>query len=145
MISSTAASSGDQPADQIADRPDETARERGRRKREEVSGPGQPGTPATQALAPYFSEWVLENVFGGLWSRPALGDKQRTLITLTALAVREQQPQLKGYVASALHVGWTREEVVEALVHLAPYAGVPTVHNALATAKQAFDELDARA
>ena len=115
-------------------------RERGRQKRNDVSGPGQPGTPATQELAPYFSSWVLENVFGDLWSRPALGDKNRVLVTMTALVVREQQHQLKGYVASELRVGWSREEIVEAIVHLAPYAGVPAVHNALATAKQAFDE-----
>lgn len=116
--------------------------ERGRLKRSEVSGAGQPGTPATQELAPFFSSWVLENVFGDLWSRPALGDKTRVLITLTALAVREQQHQLKGYVTSALRVGWSREEIVEVLVHLAPYAGVPAVHNALATAQKAFDESD---
>ena len=77
-------------------------RERGRQKRNDVSGPGQPGTPATQELAPYFSSWVLENVFGDLWSRPALGDKNRVLITMTALVVREQQHQLKGYVATWL-------------------------------------------
>lgn len=117
-------------------------RERGRLKRAEVSGAGQPGTPATQELAPYFSAWVLENVFGDLWSRPALGDKTRVLVTLTALAVREQPHQLKGYVKSALRVGWAREEIVEVLVHLTPYAGVPAVHNALATAKEAFDEYD---
>lgn len=115
-------------------------RDRGKRKREDVSGPGKPGTPATQELAPYFSSWVLENVFGNLWSRPALGDKTRVLITLTALAVREQPHQLKGYIGSALRTGWTREEIVEALVHLAPYAGVPAVHNALAVAKEVFDE-----
>lgn len=114
--------------------------EQGRQKRNDVSGPGQPGTPATQELAPFFSTWVLENVFGDLWSRPGLDDKTRVLITLTTLAVREQHHQLKGYVKSALRVGWTREQIVEALVHLAPYAGVPSVHNALATAKQAFDE-----
>lgn len=119
-------------------------RERGRLKRQDISGAGQPGTPATQELAPFFSSWVLENVFGDLWSRPALGDKNRVLVTLTALVVREQQHQLKGYVASALRVGWTREEIVEVIVHLAPYAGVPAVHNALATAKQAFDESDGR-
>ena len=113
--------------------------ERGRQKRSDVSGPGKPGTPATQELAPYFSTWVLENVFGDLWSRPALDDRTRVLITLTALAVREQHHQLEGYVKSALRVGWSREEIVEALVHLAPYAGVPSVHNALATAKRAFD------
>lgn len=117
-------------------------RERGRRKRIEVSGEGQPGTPATQELAPYFSSWVLENVFGDLWSRPALGDKIRVLITMTALAVREQPHQLKGYIASAVRAGWTREEIVEALVHLAPYAGVPAVHNALAVAREVFTEHD---
>lgn len=116
--------------------------ERGRAKRGDVSGPGQPGTPATQELAPFFSSWVLENVFGDLWSRPALGDKTRVLVTLTALAVREQQHQLEGYVKSAIRVGWTREEIVEVLVHLAPYTGVPAVHNALATARKAFDDSD---
>lgn len=116
--------------------------QRGRSKRSDVSGPGKPGTPATQELAPYFSTWVLQNVFGDLWSRDALGDRTRVLVTLTALAVREQQTQLKHYISSALRVGWTREEIVEVIVHLAPYAGVPAVHNALATAKQAFDESD---
>jgi 4-carboxymuconolactone decarboxylase len=116
-------------------------RERGQRKREDVSGPGAPGTPATQELAPFFSAWVLENVFGELWSRPILGDKLRVLITMTALAVREQHHQLDGYIRSALRIGWTEEEIVEALVHLAPYAGVPAVHNALATAKQVFDDV----
>lgn len=114
-------------------------RERGRLKRQDVSGSGKPGTQATQELAPFFSDWVLENVFGDLWSRSALGDKNRVLVTLTVLAVREQQHQLKGYIASALRVGWTREEIIEVLVHLAPYAGVPAVHNALATAKEVFD------
>jgi 4-carboxymuconolactone decarboxylase len=119
--------------------------ERGKRKREEISGSASPGTPATQELAPFFSSWVLESVFGELWSRPALGDKTRVLITLTALAVREQPHQLKGYVRSALRTGWTREEIVEAIVHLAPYAGVPAVHNALAVAKDVFDaESDSR-
>ena len=119
---------------------DDQRSERGRAKRLEIFGPGEPGTAATGELAPYYSRWVLESVFGDLWSRPALGDKTRVLITITALAVREQGTQLKGYIKNALRVGWTREELVEALVHLAPYAGVPAVHNALAVAKLAFDE-----
>lgn len=119
----------------------ESKLERGRRKREEIFGPGTPGTPATQALAPYYSDWVIENVFGGSWDREALGNKTRVLITLTALVVREQQPQLRGYVKCALRAGWSREEIIEIIVHLAPYAGVPAVHNALATAQQVLDGL----
>lgn len=116
------------------------ARDRGRDKRRSLTGSATPGKAATGELAPFFSDWVLDNVFGDLWSRPALGDKTRVMITMTALATREQQHQLRGYVSAALRVGWTREEIVEALVHLAPYAGVPAVHNAIATAREAFEE-----
>lgn len=105
---------------------------RGVEKRASLFGPqSKPGGGGTQALAPYYSRWILESVFGDLWSRPALGDKTRILITMTAMVVSHQYPQLKGYFDVALRAGWTREEIVEALVHLAPYTGVPTVHNAL--------------
>lgn len=105
---------------------------RGVAKRRDVFGPGSaPGGRGTQDLAPFFSRWVLESVFGDLWGRPALGDKLRILVTLVALVVGRQEPQARGYMRNALRAGWTREELVEVLVHLAPYAGVPTVHNAL--------------
>lgn len=105
---------------------------RGVQKRRDIFGPGTaPGGRGTQELAPFYSRWVLESVFGDLWGRPALGDKLRVLITLVALVVGRQEPQAKGYMRNALRLGWTGEELVEALVHLAPYCGVPTVHNAL--------------
>jgi 4-carboxymuconolactone decarboxylase len=105
---------------------------RGLEKRRAVFGPAtQPGGRGTQELAPFYGRWVLESVFGDLWGREALGDKLRVLVTLVALVVARQEPQARSYMRNALRLGWTREELVEVLVHLAPYAGVPTVHNAL--------------
>lgn len=121
--------------------PGEDRHARGLRKRRDIFGPDSgPGGRGTQILAPFYGRWVLESVFGDLWGRPALGDKTRILITLVALAVGRHQPQLAGYLRNALRAGWTREELVEILVHLAPYAGVPTVHAALDTLAEVLAE-----
>lgn len=115
--------------------------ERGKKVRDAIMGPGvPPGTPATQELAPFFSRWIYESVFGDFYTRPALDLKTRVLITLVALSVQGRTAQLRGYVGAALRHGWTREQIVEAIVQLAPYQGVPATHDALAAAKDAFDK-----
>ncbi|MGH2397803.1 MAG: carboxymuconolactone decarboxylase family protein [bacterium] len=113
---------------------------RGRRMRERIMGPGvPPGTPATQELAPHFSHWVYESVFADLYDRPQLDLKTRVLLTMVALSVQGRIPQLRGYIKAALQAGWKREEIIEAIVQLAPYQGVPATHDALAAAKEVFD------
>ncbi len=113
---------------------------RGRVTREKLMGAGvAPGTPATGELAPFFSEWVYGSVFADVWSRPGLDLKTRILITMVALSVQGRSSQLRSYVGVALRHGWTREEIVEAIVQLAPYQGVPLTHDALAIAKEVFD------
>jgi len=113
--------------------------ERGRKVREEIMGPGvPPGTPATQELAPFFSRWIYESVFGDYYTRPQLDLKTRVLITMIALSVQGRTAQLRGYIKAAQRHGWTKEQIVEALVQLAPYQGVPATHDALAAAKEVF-------
>lgn len=117
---------------------------RGQRMREEIMGPGvPPGTPATQELAPFFSRWIYESVFGDLYGRTQLDLKTRVLITLVTLSVQGRTAQLRGYIGAALRAGWTREEIVETIVQLAPYQGVPATHDALGAAKQIFDSQQA--
>lgn len=118
----------------------EDAFTRGQKMREQIMGPGvPPGTPATQELAPFFSRWIYESVFT-LYGRPQLDLKTRVLITLVTLSVQGRIPQLRGYIGAALRQGWSREEIVEAIVQLAPYQGVPATHDALAAAKEVFDK-----
>jgi 4-carboxymuconolactone decarboxylase len=113
---------------------------RGRKMRERIMGAGLlPGTPATQELAPFFSQWIYESVFGDLYTRPKLDLKTRVMLTVVALSVGGRIAQLRGYIGAALRLGWTREEIVEAIVQLAPYQGVPGTHDALAAAKEVFD------
>lgn len=113
---------------------------RGKAMRERIMGAGvPPGTPATTELAPFFSRWVYESVFGDFYGRPELDLKTRVLITMVTLSVQGRTSQLKGYIGASLRAGWTREEIIEVITQLAPYQGVPLTHDALAAAKEVFD------
>ncbi|SFB93238.1 4-carboxymuconolactone decarboxylase [Nocardioides terrae] len=78
--------------------------------------------------------------FGEIYARPGLSPRDRQLVTLGVLtALGGCEPQLEAHVDLALNVGLTREQVVEALLHAAVYAGFPRALNATLAAKRAFD------
>ena len=73
--------------------------------------------------------------------RPQLGLRDREIATLAALATLGNAPgQLKAHVEGALNVGLTREEIVEVLMQMAIYAGVPAAINAMQIAGEVFAE-----
>jgi len=100
---------------------------------ERVAGSDQTAAPFA-AVAPDFFPLVREFCFGMFWSRPGLAVRDRSLITVVMLAALGKQEELRGHLAGALNVGLTKEELVEALMQVAVYAGVPAAVNALNTA-----------
>jgi 4-carboxymuconolactone decarboxylase len=91
--------------------------------------------PAAQ-LAPDFFDHVLQSAFGDLWSRPGLPVRDRSLITVAVLAALGQSDELRAHLAGATNVGLRREELVEALMHVSIYAGVPATNSALRVAAE---------
>lgn len=92
-------------------------------------------------IAPDMTKYIYEFAFGDIHSRPGLDKKSRELVIMTAIASLGHAPlELKSHVNMALHVGWTREEIIEALMQLTVYVGFPTAINAIFTAKEVFDE-----
>ncbi|WP_433465589.1 carboxymuconolactone decarboxylase family protein [Spirillospora sp. CA-128828] len=82
--------------------------------------------PGLEDLAPGFADWIVTSLFGGTYQREGLSLRDRQLLNLAALtAMGGVEPQLTGHVKTCLRLGMTREEIVEAFVHLAPYTGVP--------------------
>jgi 4-carboxymuconolactone decarboxylase len=64
----------------------------------------------------------------------------RQLLDLGALtALAGVEPQLAGHVRTSLRIGMTRADVVEAIVHLVPYVGLPRALAALRAAGEALD------
>lgn len=92
-------------------------------------------------LAPDLGRFIIEFGFGDVYTRPGLDLVQRELITVAALAAMgTAMPQLKVHVHGLLNVGGTRDQLVEALIHVAAYAGFPAAINALLAAKEVLAE-----
>ena len=96
--------------------------------------------PTAYELAPDMYRISTECLYGSIWSRPGLDIKYRVMASLIAAAVRCVEPQIRAYIRNALNVGLTPEEVVEILIQNAFYSGIPASYNALAAAKEVFEE-----
>ncbi len=90
-------------------------------------------------IAPDLSKYVVEFAFGDIYSRPGLDNKQKVLTTITAL-VAQGKPQIAMHIKTGLSVGLTPEEIVGCIMHLIPYAGFPSVLNALTVAQEVFKD-----
>jgi 4-carboxymuconolactone decarboxylase len=111
------------------------ARPSGPEIRQQVFGAptGKPATApggADPFLAPFF-ETAIEHVWGGVWNRPGLELKYRSLVVVSVLAATGHQEELKTHLRGALNLGWTVNEVREALLQTAPYAGFSAANEAL--------------
>jgi 4-carboxymuconolactone decarboxylase len=99
-------------------------------------------TPVQQLIgetAPKLVELTDEVLFGDVWERPELSPRDRSLITVAALVALYRLEQLPGHLRRALANGLTKEELGEAVTHLAFYAGWPSAMSA-ATALRAIVE-----
>jgi len=75
------------------------------------------------AAAPKFVELTNGVVFEDLWRRSDLVPRDRSLVTLAALAAMGDDDQLELYVRRGLESGLTRGQIAEAMTHLGFYAG----------------------
>lgn len=91
-------------------------------------------------IAPILDQKTLL-AFDEAGKRTVLDMKQREMITITALLTQgDTKNQLLIHIQGALNVGLTKEEIVETFVHCLPYVGFPRVLNAIAVAKQVFNQ-----
>jgi 4-carboxymuconolactone decarboxylase len=88
-----------------------------------------------------FGNYAREAVFGMLWSRPGLDLKTRALICVISDTSQARWPELAIHLRMARNQGWTEDELSEALLHLGGYIGLPSVREAMLTAKEVFEEM----
>jgi 4-carboxymuconolactone decarboxylase len=102
-------------------------------------------TPAQRIIgdfAPKLLELTDEVVFGDIWERPGLSKRDRSLITVTTLVALYRTEQMAGHMRRAIDNGLTVDELVEAITHIAFYAGWPNAMTAITTARRLFERPD---
>jgi 4-carboxymuconolactone decarboxylase len=90
-----------------------------------------------------FQELITEAAWGHVWSRPELTTRERSMITIALLAALGQDDEVAMHVRATANTGASREDIREALLHVAIYAGVPAANHAIKIAKQVFEQMDA--
>ena len=92
------------------------------------------------AQAPKLAELTSDVLFGDVWERPGLSKRDRSLITVASLVSLYRTEQLGFHLGRAMENGVTREEIVEAVTHLAFYAGWPAAVTALTRLEEVLGE-----
>ncbi|VVJ21552.1 Uncharacterized homolog of gamma-carboxymuconolactone decarboxylase subunit [Amycolatopsis camponoti] len=102
----------------------------------------QPEPSGAQKLfgdfAPALVHFTDDVLFGEVWKRTELTPKERSLVTVAALATNGNTEQLVFHLGLAKENGNTETELIEAITHLAFYAGWPQAMAAMAVAKKVF-------
>jgi 4-carboxymuconolactone decarboxylase len=94
---------------------------------------------ATPFTAPY-QDFITRYAWGEIWSRPGLSRAERSIITLTALAVLRQEEELALHLRAALRNGLTPDQIREVLLQVGVYAGIPAANRAFAIAQRILAE-----
>ena len=90
-----------------------------------------------------FQDLITEAAWGTVWSRPTWTLRERSMVTIALLAALGQDEEVAMHVRATVNTGATREDIREALLHVAIYAGVPAANHAIKIAKRVFEEMDA--
>jgi 4-carboxymuconolactone decarboxylase len=85
-----------------------------------------------------FQDLIVTGAWGQVWSRPDLTPRERSLVTLALLAALGHWDEFAMHVRATERTGASPEDVREALLHVAVYAGVPAANHALKIAKDVY-------
>jgi 4-carboxymuconolactone decarboxylase len=82
-----------------------------------------------------FQRFITETAWGTLWASDLLDRPTRSLITIAILAALGRHEELALHLRATANTGATPEQIREALMHVAVYAGVPAANSAITLAK----------
>jgi 4-carboxymuconolactone decarboxylase len=89
-----------------------------------------------------FQALITEGAWGAVWSRPYWEKRQRSIVTIALLAALGNDEELAMHVRATRNTGATMEDLREAMMHVAIYAGVPAANRAIKIIKQTYADMD---
>ena len=92
------------------------------------------------AVAPKFAKLTQDFLFGEIWKRPGLWQRDKSLITVTCLVALNRAEQVDFHLEKAFENGLTKEELLAAITHIAFYAGWPSAASGFVHLKKVIDQ-----
>lgn len=90
-----------------------------------------------------FQTFITEGAWGSVWSRPGLSKRERSMITIALLAALGHDEEVAMHVRATENTGCSLDDIKEALLHVAVYAGVPAANRAFKVAKEELAKREA--
>ena len=89
-----------------------------------------------------FQSMITEGAWGTLWSDETISRRERSMLTLALLAATGNFEEIPMHIRATANTGATPEDVLQAFMHVAVYAGVPKANHAIKLAKQTYAEME---
>ncbi|WP_299564104.1 4-carboxymuconolactone decarboxylase [uncultured Sulfitobacter sp.] len=88
-----------------------------------------------------FQTMITEGAWGTLWSDDTISKRERSMLTLSLLAATGNFEEIPMHIRATANTGASPQDVVQAFMHVAVYAGVPKANHAIKLARQTFSEM----
>lgn len=88
-----------------------------------------------------FQSMITEGAWGTLWADDTISRRERSMLTLTLLAATGNFDEIPMHIRATANTGATPQDVLQAFMHVAVYAGVPKANHAIKLAKQTYAEM----
>lgn len=85
-----------------------------------------------------FQSLITETAWGHVWSRDTITLRERSMLTIALLAGLGNDHELALHIRATANTGASEADVMEALLHVAVYAGVPRANHAIKIARDTF-------
>lgn len=89
-----------------------------------------------------FQDLITEAAWGHVWSRETITRRERSMVTLALLAGLGNFEELALHTRATANTGASRDDIMEVMLHVAIYAGVPRANHAIKVVKTVLDEMD---
>ena len=89
-----------------------------------------------------FQSMITESAWGHVWSGDGFTKRERSIVTIALLAGLGQHEELEMHIRATKNTGATSDDIREALMHVAIYAGVPNANHAIKIAKRVLSEIE---
>jgi 4-carboxymuconolactone decarboxylase len=85
-----------------------------------------------------FQDLITDGAWGHVWARDTIPLRERSMVTIALLAGLGNDHELALHIRATRNTGASQADVMEALLHVAIYAGVPRANHAIKIAKDTF-------